>query len=62
MSENLQRLDRWRLRLARTGAMQVPATVYASEKLRIEGDAIRQLAAAAAVPTVKRALATPDIH
>ena len=62
MSTELQRLDRWRLRLARTGAMRVPATVYASEKLRLEGDAIGQLAAAAAVPTVKKALATPDIH
>ncbi len=62
MNTDLQRLDRWRLRLARGGNMEVPAVVYASEKLRIELDAIRQLAAAASVPSVKKALATPDIH
>ena len=62
MSTDLQRLDRWRLRLAKSGRMEVPAVVYASEKLRLEPDSIKQLAAAAAVPTVKKALATPDIH
>ena len=42
--------------------MLVPATVFASKKLRIESDALGQLAVAAAVPTVARVLATPDIH
>jgi tRNA-splicing ligase RtcB len=59
---NLVRLDPWRLRLERTGAMLVDAAVYASEKLRLEDESIRQLAAAASVPTVQKALATPDIH
>ncbi len=42
--------------------MQVDATVYASEKLRVESHAVGQLAAAASVPGVAKALATPDIH
>jgi tRNA-splicing ligase RtcB len=58
----LERVDRWRLRLPRSGGMLVPATVYASERLRIESDSVKQLAAAASVPTVRTALATPDIH
>jgi tRNA-splicing ligase RtcB len=62
VSAKLQRLDRWRLRLEQSGAMLVPATIYASERLRLESEAVGQLGAAAAVPTVSRALATPDIH
>ncbi len=58
----LRRLDQWRLELPRTGSMLVPATVYASERLKVEAEAVGQLAAAASVPTVVRALATPDIH
>jgi tRNA-splicing ligase RtcB len=58
----IERVDRWRLRLPKSGDMLVPATVYASERLRVESDSLKQLAAAASVPTVRTALATPDIH
>ena len=58
----LKRLDPWRLELPRSGSMLVPATVYASERLRIESESVKQLAAAASVPSVVQALATPDIH
>ncbi len=58
----MKRLDNNRLLVPREGNMHVDATIYASQAIRIEEDAIRQLMDAASLPTVDRALATPDIH
>jgi len=57
-----ERTDPYRIRVAREGAMKVDATVYATDKLKIEPDAIAQLMDAASMPSVEVALATPDIH
>ena len=58
----IERIDPWRLRIAKEGAMRVPATLYASEALALEERALGQLADAAALPGATRVLATPDIH
>jgi len=58
----MTRIDPWRLRLEREGDMRVEATIYATEKIGIERDAIEQLRDAARMPSVEVALATPDIH
>jgi len=58
----MKRLDRYRLRLDRSGGMLVDATVYASQRISIEPDALEQLKNAARLPSVVRVLATPDIH
>ncbi len=62
MALHLQRLDPYRLLLPRQGGMEVDGLVYASPILRIEEEALAQLANAARVPGVVRVLATPDIH
>jgi len=59
---SLDRVDAWRLVIPRSGPMNVDATVYASERIRLEDGALQQLADAAALPGAKRVLATPDIH
>ena len=58
----MKRLDANRLLIPREGAMNVDAIVYASNAIRIEDDAIRQLMDAASLPTVHKCLATPDLH
>lgn len=42
--------------------MLVDATIYASDKIKVEPTAVKQLADGASIPSVRRALATPDIH
>jgi tRNA-splicing ligase RtcB len=56
------RTDPYRIRVAREGAMLVDATIYATDRIKIETDATRQLMDAASMPSVEVALATPDIH
>ncbi len=58
----MDRLDEFRVRLARTGPMLVDATVYTTERLLLEDSAVRQLRDAASLPGVRKVLATPDIH
>ena len=42
--------------------MHVDATIYASKSINLEASAVQQLTDGASIPTVRRALATPDIH
>jgi len=56
------RIDPWRLVIPRRDPMRVDATVYASERILLEDGALSQLVDAAALPGVRRVLATPDIH
>lgn len=42
--------------------MKVDATLFISDKIRLEEDALNQLKDACKIPTVKKVLATPDIH
>ena len=58
----VHRIDPYRIHVPREGAMRVDATIYATEKIKIEADAVAQLRDAASVPSVVTALATPDIH
>ena len=59
---DLERLDAYRLKLQRRDPMRVGAVVYASERIKLEPDALGQLADAAALPGARNVLATPDIH
>ena len=42
--------------------MLVDATIYASNRINLEDSSVRQLADGASIPSIRRALATPDIH
>jgi len=57
-----RRMDKCRIRIPREGAMKVDATIYATDDIKIEPDAVGQLRDAASMPSVEVALATPDIH
>ena len=58
----LVRIDPMRLSMARSGGMVVDATVFASDKINIESEAIRQLYDSACLPPARKVLATADIH
>jgi tRNA-splicing ligase RtcB len=65
MTESLSqlvRIDPYRLRLERRGRMVTDATIFASEAVNLEPDAVRQLCDAASLPPAKKVLATADIH
>ncbi len=61
-SVNLVRLDPFRLLMQRHDQMVVDATVYASEMINLEPDALGQLRDAASLPPARKVLATADIH
>jgi len=61
-STKLVRIDPFRLHMERRGEMVTDATIYASEAIKLEPDAIRQLCDAASLPPAKKVLATADIH
>jgi len=56
------RCDPYRLRIPRQGQMVTDATIFASDAIRLEPDAVGQLYDAACLPPAKRVLATADIH
>jgi len=58
----LKRIDANRLIIPAEAGMHVDAMIYASEDIRLEADAVRQLMDAARLPSVHKAFATPDIH
>ena len=58
----MKRISEFELVLPIRGRMQVEATIFASERIKIEKTAVDQLEDGASLPTIKRALATPDIH
>lgn len=65
MKEKLKKISEYEYKLEKTGAMKVPAIIYASKKLleSIEENAIQQLANIASLKGIqKHALAMPDIH
>lgn len=61
-STKLVRIDPLRLRMERRGPMVTDATIFASEAVKLEPDAVRQLCDAASLPPAKKVLATADIH
>jgi tRNA-splicing ligase RtcB len=48
--------------MGRFGQMVTDATIFASEAIKLEPDAVRQLCDAASLPPAKKVLATADIH
>jgi tRNA-splicing ligase RtcB len=58
----LVRIDPFRLLMERRGQMVTDATIFASEAIKLEPDAVRQLCDAASLPPAKKVLATADIH
>jgi len=58
----LVRIDPFRLRMERRGQMVTDATIFASEAVNLEPEAVRQLYDAASLPPAKKVLATADIH
>jgi len=61
-SVKLTRIDPLRLYIERRGPMVTDATIFASESIKLEADAVRQLCDAASLPPAKKVLATADIH
>jgi tRNA-splicing ligase RtcB len=62
LSSQLVRIDPFRLHMERRGRMVTDASIYASEAINIEPDAINQLYDAATLPPARKVLATADIH
>ncbi|MBW8040324.1 MAG: RtcB family protein [Planctomycetes bacterium] len=56
------RVNPFCLHIGRCGAMVTDATIFASEAIKLEPDAVRQLCDAASLPPAKKVLATADIH
>ncbi|UCE98584.1 MAG: RtcB family protein [Planctomycetota bacterium] len=61
-SPKLVRIDPLRLYMERHGQMVTDATIFASQAIKLEPDAVRQLCDAASLPPAKKVLATADIH
>ena len=61
-SPKLVRIDPLRLHMARQGQMVTDATIFASEAVNLEPDAVHQLYDTACLPPAKKVLATADIH
>lgn len=61
-SAKLTRIDPLRLHMERQGRMVTDATIFASESISLEPEAVRQLYDAASLPPAKKVLATADIH
>ncbi len=58
----LVRIDPLRLLMERTNQMVTDATIFASQAITLEPDAVRQLCDAASLAPAKKVLATADIH
>lgn len=61
-SLKLVRRDPLRLYMQRHGRMVTDVTIFASEAIKLEPDAVRQLCDAASLPPARKVLATADIH
>jgi len=57
-----KRVSKYKVEFERTERMKVPAVLYASESLKIEDSALKQLRDATALPGVKKVIGTPDLH
>ena len=58
----MKRLSEFESVIEQEGNMHVPATIFSPESMVVEEGAINQLKDGASLPSVVRALATPDIH
>lgn len=62
MVPKLARCDPLRVLMERQGQMVTDATIFSSEAIKLEPDAVKQLYDAASLPPAKKVLATADIH
>jgi tRNA-splicing ligase RtcB len=62
LETSIVRIDPFRLHMGQTGQMVVDAMVFASDRIKIEQEAIRQLYDSACLPPARKVLATADIH
>lgn len=58
----MKRISEFEVYVPAEVGMKVDATLFISDKIRLEEDALTQLKDACKIPTVKKVLATPDIH
>lgn len=56
------RLNEFEVFVPKEENMKVDATLFISDKIKLEEEALKQLKDACKIPTVKKVLATPDIH
>jgi tRNA-splicing ligase RtcB len=57
-----RRIDEYRIKLEITGNMKTDALIFASNRIKIEDDALKQLQNASSVDDEAKVFATPDIH
>ncbi len=62
MNFNLERIDKYRIHLHKSGQMKTDALIFASDEIKIEQSAISQLQNACSVDEEAKVFATPDIH
>ncbi len=58
----MDRIDKYTIIIHPSGAMKVPVTLFASDKIKIEEEAVKQLKDAACIDPDSFVFATPDIH
>lgn len=61
-SVSMDRIDKYTIIIHPSGAMKVPATLFVSDKIKIEEEAVKQLTDAACIDPDSFVFATPDIH
>jgi tRNA-splicing ligase RtcB len=58
----MERVSEFEVIIPKDEEMKVDATLFVSESIKLENDAVSQLRDACKIPSVKRVIATPDIH
>ena len=58
----MERVSDFEVIIPKDEEMKVDATLFVSDKIKLENDAVSQLRDACKIPSVKRVIATPDIH
>lgn len=58
----MERVSEFEIYVPKSNGMKVDATIFISDKIKLEEEALNQLKDACKIPTVKKVLATPDIH
>lgn len=58
----MERVSEFEIFLPKEEGMKIDASLFVSQRIRIEDDSLKQLKDACKIPTVKKVIATPDIH
>lgn len=62
IKNKIDRMDKFTAVIHRFGPMKVPVTLFLSENIRVENEALKQIADAASIDAESFVFATPDIH